>query len=125
MELAGIGPEDVDVLICGTLSPDIEFPRNHTLIQELLGTTNAMAFDVHNQCSGFLYSLAVADQFIRSGGARHVLIVGSDVHSTGLEFADRSRHVTVLFGDGAGAVVVGAGDDQHGLLGFNLHSEGA
>jgi 3-oxoacyl-[acyl-carrier-protein] synthase-3 len=123
---AGIGVDDIDLILCGTLSPDVDFPGNSAFLQERLGLAGRPAFDIRNQCSGFLYMLAMADQYIRTGGARYVLVVGSEVHSSGLEFADRSRHVTVLFGDGAGAVVVGPSPSPDcGLLTINLHSEGA
>jgi len=123
---AGLTPADIDLLICATLSSNIDFPGNSSFIQQRLGLGGILAFDVRNQCSSFLYMLSVADQYVRTGGARHVLVIGSEVHSTGIEYADRSRHVTVLFGDGAGAVVVGPSpDDNRGLLTINLHSEGA
>lgn len=122
---AGIEPGDIDLILCGTLSPDIDFPGNAALVQERLGLAGRPAFDVRNQCSGFLYMLAIADQYIRTGGARHVLVIGSEVHSSGLEFEDRSRHVTVLFGDGAGAAVLGPSPSaERGLLTMNLHCEG-
>jgi len=122
---AGISPDEIGLILCGTLSPDIDFPGNSAFLQQRLGLAGIPAFDIRNQCSGFLYMLAIADQYIRTGGARYVLVVGSEVHSSGLEFADRSRHVTVLFGDGAGAVVVGASPSPgRGLLTINLHSEG-
>lgn len=126
IEKAGIRVVDIDLILCGTLSPDIDFPGNSALLQERLGLAGKPALDIRNQCSGFLYMLAIADQYVRSGGAKYVLIVGSEVHSSGLEFQDRSRHVTVLFGDGAGAVVVGPSPSpDRGLLTINLHSEGA
>jgi len=126
IERAGIQPGDIDLILCGTLSPDIDFPGNAALVQERLGLAGCPVFDVRNQCSGFLYMLAIADQYIRTGGARHVLVIGSEVHSSGLEFTDRSRHVTVLFGDGAGAAVVGPSPSpDRGLLTINLHCEGA
>ena len=123
---AGIAVTDIDLILCATLSPDIDFPGNAALVQERLGLAGRPAFDVRNQCSGFLYMLSIADQYIRTGGARHVLVIGSEVHSSGLEFANRSRHVSVLFGDGAGAVVVGPSPSpERGLLTINLHCEGA
>ena len=122
---AGVDLGDVDAVICGTLSPDVDFPGNATLIHERLGIEACTVFDVRNQCSGFLYGLSVADQLVRTGAARHVLVVGSEVHSSGLDFeGGRGRDVTVLFGDGAGAVVVGPGDDQYGLLAAHLHADG-
>lgn len=123
---AGIEVADIDLILCASLSPDIDFPGNAALVQDRLGLAGKPAYDVRNQCSGFLYMLAMADQYIRTGGARHVLVIGSEVHSSGLEFADRSRHVTVLFGDGAGAVVVGPSPSaDRGMLTINLHCEGA
>lgn len=123
--MAGLETEDIDLVLCGSLSPDVDFPGNSALLQHRLGLDGKPAFDVRNQCSAFLYMLAIADQYVRTGGARHVLVVGSEVHSSGLEFADRSRHVTVLFGDGAGAVVVGPSPSaERGMLTVNLHCEG-
>lgn len=125
LEGAGLSPSDLDLIVCCTLSPDIDFPGNSALLQERLGLAGIPAFDLRNQCSGFIYGIAVADQYIRTGGARYVLLVGSEVHSTGTEFSTRGRDVTVLFGDGAGAVVLGPSEDAcRGLLGFRLHAEG-
>lgn len=126
LAMAEIEAGDIDVIICCTLSPDIDFPGNSSLLHERLGISPRMAFDVRNQCSGFLYALITADQFVRTGGARHVLVVGSEIHSSGLDFCgSRGRDVTVLFGDGAGAAVVGPSPDgEHGLLSFTLHAEG-
>ncbi|RMD83731.1 MAG: ketoacyl-ACP synthase III [Candidatus Dadabacteria bacterium] len=126
LEKAGMDVGDVDALICCTLSPDVDFPGNSSLLHERLGLPPVLAFDVRNQCSGFLYALALADHLVRAGRARNVLVVGSEVHSSGLDFAgSRGRDVTVLFGDGAGAVVVGPSEDENrGLLAFKLHAEG-
>jgi 3-oxoacyl-[acyl-carrier-protein] synthase-3 len=127
LAMSEVPAEDIDAIICCTLSPDIDFPGNASLLHDRLGLSPRMAFDIRNQCSGFVYALATADQLIRTGGARHVLIVGSEIHSSGLDFyGSRGRDVTVLFGDGAGAAVVGASpDDEHGLLSFKLHADGA
>jgi 3-oxoacyl-[acyl-carrier-protein] synthase-3 len=124
--MAGIDLSDIDLILCGSLSPDIDWPGNASLLHERLGMAPVAAFDLRNQCSGFVYGLAIADQYVRSGGARYVLVVGSEVHSSGLDFEGaRGRDVTVLFGDGAGAAVVGPSDDPNrGLLGFNLHADG-
>jgi 3-oxoacyl-[acyl-carrier-protein] synthase-3 len=125
LEVAGLQPADVDAIVCGTLSPDIDFPGNSALLHERLGIEPRLVFDIRNQCSGFVYGLSIADQLVRSGGARTVLVVGSEVHSSGLDFqGGRGRDVTVLFGDGAGAVIVGEGDAEHGLLGMKLHADG-
>lgn len=122
---AGLEIGDIDLVICASLSPDIDAPGNAALLCDRLGLVGCAGFDVRNQCSGFLYSLATADSYIRTGGARNVLVVGSEIHSTGLEFNDHGRQVTVLFGDGAGVVVVsGCDDEERGLLSINLHAEG-
>jgi len=125
LEMAATELGELDVIIGCTLSPDIDFPSNAQLLQERLGVPGIPAFDVRNQCSGFLYALAVADQFVRTG-ARRVLVVGSEVHSSGLDFqGKRGRAVTVLFGDAAGAAVLGPSDEQdRGLLAYRLHAEG-
>lgn len=125
VERAGLNLSDIDLVICATLSPDVDFPGNSSLLCAKLGLDNVAAFDIRNQCSGFLYMLSIADQYIRTGGAKHVLIAGTEVHSTGLEFNDRGRAVTVLFGDGAGVAIVGASPDgERGLVSVNLHAEG-
>jgi len=117
LEIAGLDPDAVDAIVCGTLSPDIDFPGNAALLHERLGIRPCLAFDIRNQCSAFIYGLSLADQLVRTGAARAVLVVGSEVHSSGLDYqGGRGRDVTVLFGDGAGAVVVGRGDPEHGLL---------
>jgi 3-oxoacyl-[acyl-carrier-protein] synthase-3 len=125
LEVAGLSAEALDAIVCGTLSPDIDFPGNAALLHERLGIGPILAFDIRNQCSAFVYALSVADQLIRSGSARYVLVAGSEVHSSGLDYEGaRGRDVTVLFGDGAGAVVVGPGDADHGLRAIKLHADG-
>lgn len=126
LEMAGVDASQIDAVICASLSPDIDSPGNSSLLHAQLGIEPRFAFDVRNQCSGFIYSLATADQLVRSGSARNVLVLGSEIHSAGLDFnGARGRDVTVLFGDGAGAVVVGpSDDDEHGLLGFTLGADG-
>jgi 3-oxoacyl-[acyl-carrier-protein] synthase-3 len=125
LKTAGLAPGDVDAIVCGSLSPDVDFPGNSALLQERLGIGPRLGFDIRNQCSAFVYGLSIADQLVRTDAARNVLVVGSEVHSSGLDYEGaRGRDVTVLFGDGAGAVVVGPGDDEHGLLGLELHADG-
>ena len=127
IERAGISPEEVDFIIFATLSPDYFFPGCGVLLQRELGITKTEigALDIRNQCSGFIYGLSVADQFIRSGMYRNVLLVGAEVHSMGLDFSTRGRNVTVLFGDGAGAVVLQpATEPGQGILCSRLHSDG-
>jgi 3-oxoacyl-[acyl-carrier-protein] synthase III len=127
LERAGIGAEDVDFIIFATLSPDYYFPGCGVLMQRELGITGKEvgALDIRNQCSGFVYALSIADQFVRSGMYRNVLVVGAEMHSMGLDFTDRGRHVTVIFGDGAGAVVVQPSEDpERGILSSRLHADG-
>ena len=122
---AGVKAEDLDLILLGTLSPDVDSPASASLLQRRLGVRGMPAFYVRNQCSGFLYMLAVADSFIRTGGARHVLVVGAEVHSTGIDLSTVGREVAVIFGDGAGAAVLGPEPDaRKGVLSTHLHSEG-
>ena len=122
---AAIAPADLDLILLGTLSPDIDFPASASLLQRHLGVQGMPAMDVRNQCSGFLYMVATADAYIRSGAARHVLVVGAETHSTGLDLSTEGREVGVIFGDGAGAVVLGPEPDpRRGILSTHLHSEG-
>jgi len=126
IEAAGLTPEDIDFIIFATLSPDYFFPGNGCLLQErLFGDRTVGAMDLRNQCSGFIYGLVVADGLIKSGQYEHILLVGSEIHSTALDFSKRGRDVTVLFGDAAGAVVLGPAPEGHpGILASALHSEG-
>lgn len=124
---AGIAKEDVDFIIFATLSPDYYFPGCGVLLQRELGITGneAGALDIRNQCSGFLYGLSVADQFVRTGMYKNVLLVGAEMHSMGLDFTTRGRNVTVIFGDGAGAVVLQPTEKEgQGVLNTCLHSDG-
>ena len=124
---AGMEPSGIDLIIFATLSPDYGFPGSGVLLQAKLGLKDVPALDVRNQCSGFLYGLSTADAFIRTGQYMRVLLVGAEVHSTGLDFSDAGRDVTVLFGDGAGAVVLGPvpADAGRGVLVTRLHADGS
>ena len=127
IERAGIQPEDVDFIIFATLSPDYYFPGCGVLLQRELGITNAEAgaLDIRNQCSGFVYGLSIADQFIKTGMYKNILLVGAEMHSMGLDFSTRGRGVTVIFGDGAGAVVLQPTEEEgKGILTTHLHSDG-
>ncbi|MGR3811850.1 3-oxoacyl-ACP synthase III family protein [Jiulongibacter sp. NS-SX5] len=127
IERAGIIKEDIDFIIFATLSPDYYFPGCGVLLQRELGITKTEigALDIRNQCSGFIYGLSVADQFIKSGMYKNILLVGSEMHSMGLDFSTRGRAVSVLFGDGAGAVLIQATEeDNKGVLTTHLHSDG-
>jgi 3-oxoacyl-[acyl-carrier-protein] synthase-3 len=125
VEAAGLELEDIEFIIFATLNPDYFFPGSGCILQDKLGLPGIGALDVRNQCSGFIYGLSVADAFIKTGMYKRILLVGAEVHSSGLEFADRGRDVTVLFGDGAGAVVLGATEDEdRGILSTHLHADG-
>ena len=123
---ANLTPADIDLVVYATLSPDRGFPGDGVLLQAKLDiSAGTPALDVRNQCSGFLYGLAVADAFIRLGTYARVLLVGAEVHSTGLDFSRRGRDVAVLFGDGAAAVVLGrAPESAPGLMSVHLHADG-
>lgn len=122
---ADIDKNDIDFIIFATLSPDFYFPGPGVSIQKELELDTIGALDVRNQCSGFVYALSVADQFIKTGMYNNILVIGSEYHSGGLEKSTRGRGVTVIFGDGAGAAVVSRTDDEErGILSTHLHSEG-
>ncbi len=126
-ERAGIGTEDIDFIVFATLSPDYYFPGCGVLLQRELGITHkeAGALDIRNQCSGFIYGLSVADQFVKTGMYKNVLVVGSEMHSMGLDFSTRGRNVTVIFGDGAGAAILQPTNKEgQGILTTKLHSDG-
>lgn len=127
IERAGIDKEDIDFIIFATLSPDYYFPGCGVLLQRELGITKTEvgALDIRNQCSGFVYGLSVGDQFVRTGMYKNVLVVGAEMHSMGLDFSTRGRNVTVIFGDGAGAVVLQPTEEEgKGILTTHLHSDG-
>lgn len=123
---AGWKPADLDLILFATLSPDVFFPGSGCLLQHKLGLETTPAMDIHTQCSGFVYSLATADAFVRSGQARRILLVGAEVNSTGLDLSTRGRQVSVLFGDGAGAACVEAVESEApvGLLSSVLNAQG-
>jgi 3-oxoacyl-[acyl-carrier-protein] synthase-3 len=127
MQEAGWQPDDVDLIIFATLSPDIYFPGPGCLLQSQLGLESTPALDIRQQCTGFLYGLSTADAFIRSGTYQKILFVGAEVHSTGLDRSTAGRDVTVIFGDGAGAVCLEARqtDEQVGILSSVLHARGS
>jgi 3-oxoacyl-[acyl-carrier-protein] synthase-3 len=126
LEHAGLQAKDVDAIIFATLSPDHNFPGSGCFLGHKMGLPGVPALDVRNQCTGFLYGLSVADAWVRADVYRHVLVVGAEVHSTGVEFTDRGRDVAVLFGDGAGAAVVGrATKEGQGLRAMRLHADGS
>ena len=126
LEQAGLTVKDIDAIIFATLSPDHNFPGSGCFLGDKLGIGGVPALDVRNQCSGFLYGLSIADAWVRAGVYERVLLVGAEVHSTGIELNDRGRDVAVLFGDGAGAAIIGAATEPgQGLKSLEIHADGA
>jgi len=125
IERANISKDDIDFIIFATLSPDYYFPGPGVQVQHALDIKTVGALDVRNQCSGFVYALSIADQYIKTGMYKNILVIGSELHSHGLDKTTRGRGVTVIFGDGAGAVVLSRSeDDNKGILSTHLHSQG-
>ncbi len=118
LEQAGVSPEEVDIVIVATVTPDYMFPATACLVQEKIGAKNAFAFDISAACSGFLYALTTGASFIESGNAEKVLVIGADKMSSILDWSDRTT--CILFGDGAGAVLLEASDDETGII-DNIH----
>jgi 3-oxoacyl-[acyl-carrier-protein] synthase-3 len=121
MEAAGVQASELDLIVLGTTTPDLVFPSTACLLQHRLGADGCAAFDVNAACSGFIYALSVADKFIRSGDAKTVLVVGSETLTRMVDWSERTT--CVLFGDGAGAVVLKA-DTETGILSTHLHADG-
>ncbi len=125
LDRAGITAKEVDFIIFATLSPDYNFPGSGVLLQRELGCKEIGALDVRTQCSGFIYSLSIADQFIKTGMYKNILVVGAEIQSNILETSNRNRDFAVLFGDGAGAAVVQqTSDPLHCILSTHLHAQG-
>ncbi|MGB5359167.1 MAG: beta-ketoacyl-ACP synthase 3, partial [Eudoraea sp.] len=126
IERAGIDKDDIDFIVFATLSPDYYFPGPGVQVQRDLDIKTVGAIDIRNQCSGFIYGISLADQYIKSGMYKNVLVIGAELHSAGLDMTTRGRGVSVIFGDGAGAVVLTREEDNSkGILSTHLHSEGA
>jgi 3-oxoacyl-[acyl-carrier-protein] synthase-3 len=122
---AGMKAEDLDFIIFATLSPDHHFPGSGCYLQKKMGLAEIGCMDIRNQCSGFLYSLAVANAFVKIGMYKRILVVGAEIHSSAMNFTFEGRDVAVLFGDGAGAVIVGPSEDpSRGILSCHLHADG-
>lgn len=124
---AELSLRDIDMIVFATLSPDHNFPGSGCFLGHKLGLPGVPAIDIRNQCTGFLYGLSIADAWVRAGVYKHVLVVGAEVHSTGVEFTERGRDVAVLFGDGAGACVVGKAPEEghRGVLSLSLYADGS
>lgn len=132
---AGLSVSDIDMIILGTLSPDHDFPGTACFLQKKLGIPGIPAIDIRQQCTGFIYGISIADAFVRMGTYKHVLVVGAEVHSKGLDISTRGRDVSVLFGDGSGAVVIGRSSEESQInqnaksgapiiLSTHLHADG-
>lgn len=125
LDRAGMEPEELDCIVLATLSPDHFFPGTGVFLQRKLGLAGIPCLDVRDQCTGFLYGLSVADAWIRTGQYRRVLLVGTEVHSTGLDVSTEGRDTAVLFGDGAGVAILGpTEDDGRGVLSVKIHADG-
>ena len=125
IERAGITAQDIDFIVFATLSPDYYFPGCGVLVQRAMKMKEIGALDIRNQCSGFIYALSVADQFIKTGMYKNILVIGSEKHSFGLDLTTRGRNVSVIFGDGAGAVILQATEKAgQGIISTHLHSDG-
>ena len=126
LDRSGLSPRDIDLIVLATLSPDYNFPGTAVFVQRELGLKDIPCLDIRQQCTGFLYGISIADAYIRSGIYKNVLLIGAEVHSTGLDVSTKGRDVTVLFGDGAGAAVIGrATDEAHMILSTHLHADGS
>ena len=125
IEAANINKEEIDFIVFATLSPDFFFPGCGVLVQKELGLPTVGALDIRNQCSGFIYALSVADQYIKTGMYKNILVIGAETQSPALDMTTRGRNMAVLFGDGAGAAIVSRSDDpERGILSTHLHSQG-
>ena len=127
LERAKISADEIDLIVFATITPDYMFPGSGVLMQRELGLDKKAiaAIDIRNACSGFVYGLSIADQFIKTGMYKTIAVIGSEIQSSALEFSDRQRHVSVIFGDGAGAVILQATDEPgKGILSTHLHSDG-
>lgn len=124
LESARVRREEIDMIILATLSPDHDFPGTGCFLQAKLGVPGIPALDIRQQCTGFIYGMSIADQYIKAGTAKKILLVGAEVHSKGLDKTTRGRDVAVLFGDGAGAVVIGEATGESRILSTHLHADG-
>ena len=125
IERAGISKDEIDFIVFATLSPDYYFPGPGVLVQRDLDLPTVGALDIRNQCSGFVYAISLADQYIKTGMYKNILVIGSELHSKGLDMTTRGRGVSVIFGDGAGAAILSREEDpKKGILSTHLHSEG-
>ena len=122
--MAGLVPKDIDLVIFGTLTSDYHFPGSAVLVQNKMGMNTIGAFDIKAACSAFIYALSIGDQFVKTGQANNVLVIGAEIQSTGIDVTTRGRDMAVLFGDGAGAVVLQPSDGEKAILSTHIHSQG-
>lgn len=125
LRAAGLTPPDIDFIVFATINPDVTFPGAACYLQHALGCGTIGSLDVRAQCSGFVYGLSIADQFVRCGVYRRVLVVGAELHSVWVDYGPRGADLARLFGDGAGAVVLGPENDGRGILAAALHADGS
>jgi 3-oxoacyl-[acyl-carrier-protein] synthase-3 len=123
MDKAGISPEEIDLIIVATVTPDMAFPSTACIVQKNIGAVNAAAFDIEAACSGFIYGMTIADSFIRSGVYKTILVIGAETLSKITDYTD--RNTCVLFGDGAGAVILSETEEDYGILGSHIGANGA
>ncbi len=126
LEMAGINKNEVDMIVFATLSPDYYFPGSGVLMQREMGINGIPAIDIRQQCSGFVYGISVADQYIKTGMCKKVLVVGSEIHTNAFEYTNRDRHVSVIFGDGAGCALLERAEEgeESAVLSTHIHSDG-
>ncbi len=123
LDMAGIKPEEIDLVLVATVTADMSFPSTGCIVQHKIGATNAAAFDFQAGCTGFIYGLSIANQFIKSGAAKKILLIGGEVLSKITDFQDRTT--CVIFGDGCGAVILSAENEEKGILSTSIHSDGS
>jgi 3-oxoacyl-[acyl-carrier-protein] synthase-3 len=124
LEMAGIEVQDIDFMIFATSTPDFYAPGSGCLLQDKMGFNEIGALDIRVQCSGFLYGLSIAEQYIKTGVFKNILLIGAEVQSTAMDMTDEGRDTAVIFGDGAGAAIISATDEDRGILSTHMHSEG-
>src|SRR5512135_519712 len=122
LEMAGVSPGELDLIVLASVTPDFPFPATACIVQNNLGAVNAAAFDISAACSGFIYGLAVVDNFMKTGSVKKALVIGAEILSRIVDWTD--RNTCVLFGDGAGAVVLEAEEGDNGILSTHIHSDG-
>ena len=121
---AGLSAETVDFIVFATMTPDVTFPGAGCFFQDQMGCGTVGALDIRAQCAGFVFGLVIADQFVQAGVYERILVIGAEVHSSGLDYSERGARVSALYGDGAGAAVLGKGDGTRGLRGAAIHTDG-